>query len=76
MFLISKSYYYPNEEPFFDKFVYKHDHLDEMKRTNFGYEVHGFRRFSPLDEWSPCMFLATEKECSTWDCSGTIKRLY
>lgn len=74
MLLLSKSYHYPDEEPFFDQFEYKHDHLDETKPTNVGYEIHGFRRRSPLGESSPWTFLAREKECTTWDCAGAIKR--
>lgn len=73
--LISCSWYYPSEFPDFDRFEYRHDHINEQSATEFGYEVHGLRRPSPLEEWKPYHFLATETEASTSSCSGTIKRL-
>lgn len=73
--LISLSYIYPQEEPLIDRFEYKHDHLDESLRTQFGCPVHGFWRFSPSEDWTPYEFLATNDECNTTSCEGTIKRL-
>jgi hypothetical protein len=71
--LISCSYYYPHQFPVFGRFEYKYDHIDEESLTKFGYEVHGFSRYSPLDEWKPYEFLIKETEASTSSCSGTIK---
>ena len=73
--LISQSYVYPEDEPHIDRFEYKHDHLDETARTEFGCPVHGFWRFSKLEDWSPYQFLAKDDECTTISCEGTIKRL-
>jgi hypothetical protein len=74
--LMSGSYYYPSEEIVISKFQYKHDHIDRENKTDHGWEVHGFKRFSDSDEWTPCTFLANENECMTSSCSGTIKRSY
>ena len=73
--LISCSYHYPTTFPVFNRFEYKHDHIDEQNPTEFGYEVHGFSRRHPFEQWEPYRFLAGETEATTFSCSGTIKRI-
>ncbi len=36
---------HPFVDAFYDKFEYKHDHIDEADRTDDGYRVHGFARW-------------------------------
>ena len=75
MHLISKSYYYPHEEPVFHDFEYRHEQIDNATQGMFGYEVHGFWRSAPVDEWEPHSFMAKDDECTTSSCAGTIRRL-
>jgi hypothetical protein len=63
--LISCSWIYPTDFPSFDRFEYKHGHVDEQSQTKHGYEVHRFWRHSPQDEWQPFNFLAQETEASS-----------
>ncbi len=74
--LISCSYYYPNKDALIETFEYKHDHVDDSKRTEWGLTVHGFNRTDGEEEWRPYTFLAGEKECSTSSCSGTIRLIF
>jgi hypothetical protein len=73
--LIERSWFYPSEKAAFDRFEYKHERVGEENSSEFGNEVHGFRRFSGAEDWEPYQFLASEKESQTSSCSGTIKRL-
>jgi hypothetical protein len=73
--LIERSWFYPSEKAAFERFEYKHDRVSEENSSEFGYEIHGFRRFSGTEDWGPYQFLASEKESSTSSCAGTIKRL-
>ena len=71
--LISRSYYYPDDEPVFDEFEYQHHHIDEDSRTEFGWEVHGFARDAIDPKWRPRKFLASEEKCQTASCAGTLR---
>jgi uncharacterized coiled-coil protein SlyX len=76
--LISGSYYYPHDEIFIRRFQYKHDHIADstyLLSSKATYEVHGFERLSSDDEWSACMILANEDECTTSSCSGRVKKI-
>ena len=74
--LTSGSWYYPSENIVIDRFQYKHDHINKESKTEFGWEVHGFEKSLSFetDEWTPCTFLANDKECQTSSCTGTIKK--
>ena len=76
MQLISKSYYYPAKEPDIVDFEYRHDRVETTERNHFGFEVHGYTRWSLTDEWTPYKFLANQEECTTSLCEGTIRRLF
>lgn len=73
--LISGSYHYPHDEIFISRFQYKHEHAKKENENGSRYEVYGFRRLSPDDEWSSYTMLANKDQCETWDCSGTVKKL-
>ena len=74
--LASGSYYYPDENIHISKFEYKHDNIDRENKTESGWEVYGYQKFFAEDEWSSCTFLANDIECSTSDCSGTVKKMH
>ena len=76
MRLMSKSYYYPDDEPVFHDLEYRHERIDDTNPSQFGYEVHGFWRATPGEQWEPYKFLATENECTTSSCEGAIRRLF
>jgi hypothetical protein len=68
--LMSGSYIYPEEDIFIDVFEYKHNCVDQI---GYKYEVIGFSRHGPFEEWTPIKFDADEKECRTFTNEGTIK---
>ena len=73
--LISRSYYYPDHEPVFDEFEYRHHHIEVGNRTELGCEVHGFSRDAIDPKWRPRRLLASEERCHTASCAGTVRRL-
>ena len=73
--LISGSYYYPNENILISMFEYKHDHIDYDNKSKYRWEVHGYEKGFDDDEWSSCTFITNETECSTFSCSGTVKKI-
>lgn len=75
MHIITKSYYYPHDEPVFHDFEYKHERIDNTAQSMFGYEAHGFWRTSHGNEWEPYSFMAKEEECTTSSCAAIIRRL-
>lgn len=74
--LASGSYYHPDEDIHISKFEYKHDSLDKESKTEYGWKVYGYQKLFAEDEWSSCEFIANDTECSTSDCSGTIKKMH
>jgi hypothetical protein len=73
--LISRSYYYPSDDPIMDDIEYRHHHVVLGVSSKFGHEVHGFARGAVGDEWQPFRFLAADEDCSTISCAGTIRLL-
>jgi len=68
--LMTKDYHYPLDEPVFDEFEYKHDHMK-------GNEAHGFKRRPDDDQmdWVSFHFIVGPKECKTLLGEGEVRRL-
>ena len=49
--------------------------MDESSQGKYGFEVHGFWRDPPDEEWQPFKFLADDEEARTSLCDGTIRQL-
>jgi len=68
--LMTKDYHYPLEEPVFDEFEYKHDHMK-------GNEAHGFKNWpdeSKVD-WVAFHFIVGSKGCKTLLGEGEVRLL-
>jgi len=68
---MTMSYCMPFNDPFFDEFEYKHDHME-------GNQAHGFFR-QPDDgrvDWDSYYFIADSTQSETFTGEGEVRRVY